>query len=296
MSDHRKDLERLLVEAREAGELAALSSVLDAAARESAALVAPKPGADDVPERFGLVGDSDGMCRVFGLIERLAPSDVPVLVRGETGTGKELIARALHDESPRSERPFVAENCAAVPANLIESELFGHKKGAFTDAVRDRDGHFVVADGGTMFLDEIGDMPLEMQAKLLRVLESGEVRPVGGDRTVQVDVRVVAATNRDLAAMVEERTFRQDLYFRLNVVEIELPPLRDRNGDIAHLTRYFLRDAARSLEPAALRALEAYRWPGNVRQLENEIKRAVALTRGTILLSDLSVEVQNENA
>jgi transcriptional regulator with GAF, ATPase, and Fis domain len=231
---------------------------------------------------------------VFDLIERVAPSDVPVMVYGETGTGKELVAHALHARSRRAKKTFLAENCAAVSPTLLESELFGHKKGSFTHAIVDRPGHFVAADGGTLFLDEIGDMPLEMQAKLLRVLESGEVRPVGANQTVKVDVRVVAATHRDLAVMVRERRFREDLYFRLHVVRIPLPPLRERPGDVELLTRHFLAEFAppgTSLAPEALEALVAYSWPGNVRQLENELRRATALTRGVIRRADLSPEV-----
>jgi transcriptional regulator with GAF, ATPase, and Fis domain len=218
-----------------------------------------------------------------------------VLVLGETGTGKELVARALHDRSRRAKKTFLAENCAAVPASLLESELFGHKKGSFTHAIADRPGHFVAADGGTLFLDEIGDMPLEMQSKLLRVLETGELRPVGASQSVRVDVRVVAATHRDLPTMVRERAFREDLYYRLNVVRIVLPPLREREGDVELLARYFLGRFALpgvELAPEALAALCDHPWPGNVRQLENELRRATALTRGRIERSDLSAELQ----
>jgi transcriptional regulator with GAF, ATPase, and Fis domain len=218
-----------------------------------------------------------------------------VLVLGETGTGKELVARALHQGSRRRNGTFLAENCAAVPASLLESELFGHKRGSFTGAVADRDGHFVAASGGTLFLDEIGDMPLDMQVKLLRVLENGEVRPVGGNATVKVDVRVVAATHRDLEAMVRRRSFRDDLYYRLAVMRIQLPPLRDRPEDIEALARRFLAVAARDdgaepreLTAAALVALKSAPWPGNVRQLENEIRRASVLSKGPIDVGDLS--------
>jgi two-component system response regulator AtoC len=245
-----------------------------------------------------MVGDSAAMQPVFDLIARVAPSDVAVLIQGETGTGKELVAHALHAESNRADQPFLAENCAAVPAELLESELFGHKKGSFTGAIADRPGHFVAADGGTVFLDEIGDMPLPMQAKLLRVLQDGEVRPVGANTTKRVDVRVVAATNKDLPSACRAGEFREDLYYRLNVVTIHLPPLRERAGDVAHLARLFLgranermsRDVA--LSDAALARLEAHSWPGNVRELENEIERAVALSSGTIEPEDLSPAVQ----
>jgi transcriptional regulator with GAF, ATPase, and Fis domain len=249
------------------------------------------------PSRFGMIGASPALARVFDMLAKVAPSDVSVLVLGETGTGKELVARALHDHSRRAKKPFLAENCAAVPANLLESELFGHVKGAFTGAVQDRPGHFVAADGGTLFLDEIGDMPLEMQAKLLRVLQDGEVRPVGSNRSRHVNVRVVAATNKDLQAACRAGEFREDLYFRLAVITLQLPPLRDRVGDVPILARYFLRRAIREvgrevrLSGEALEALEAWRWPGNVRELENELRRAAALCDGTIRREDLSPRV-----
>ena len=188
----------------------------------------------------------------------------------------------------------MAENCAAVPADLLESELFGHKKGSFTGAIADRPGHFVAADGGTVFLDEIGDMPLPMQAKLLRVLQEGEVRPVGSNKVTKVDVRVVAATNKDLRAMCAEGSFREDLYFRLNVVTVQLPPLREREGDVRHLVRFFAgrigEEMGREVEvtEAALELLERWRWPGNVRELENEIRRTAALSRGPVGPEDLS--------
>jgi len=238
------------------------------------------------------------MQQLFDLLERVAPSDVAVLVQGETGTGKELVARALHAHGPRRAKPFLAENCAAVPANLLESELFGHTKGSFTGAVADREGHFVAADGGTVFLDEIGDMPLEMQAKLLRVLQDGEVRPVGSNRSRRVDVRVVAATNKDLPSLCREGGFREDLYFRLAVVTLHLPALRDRAGDVGRLARWFLarfgeeQGRRASFTPAALAALEAHSWPGNVRELENEVQRGLALSSGDIDVEDLSPRVR----
>ena len=290
--------EALLEEARLAGRLDELVPLWNAArARKDAASDATgsDAAADALPGRFGLIGDSPAMRTLFDWIERVAPSDVPVLIHGETGTGKELVARALHEESRRAGGPFVAENCAAVPANLLESELFGHKRGSFTGAVADREGRFVAANGGTLFLDEIGDMPLEMQAKLLRVLEEREVRPVGANRQVPIDVRVVAASHRDLEAMVAERAFREDLFYRLNVVRLELPPLREREGDVELLVRFFVqREAARlgvadpTVAPAALAVLAAAPWPGNVRQLENEIQRTLALSGGKIGVDDLS--------
>ena len=289
MSDLRARLAALIEEAREAGELPGLRASWLELLREGA----PQPAAD-VPGRFGMVGDSPPMHAVFDLIEKAAAAQVSVLVHGETGTGKELVARALHDESPRASAPFLAENCAAVPANLLESELFGHVKGSFTGAIADRKGTFVSADRGTVFLDEIGDMPLEMQAKLLRVLQDGEVRPVGSNQVRRVDVRLVAATNKDLPALCAVGEFREDLYYRLNVITIELPPLRERQGDVAHLARFFVgrlaAEAGRAVElaPEALELLEAWSWPGNVRELENELRRAVVFADGRIGPQELS--------
>jgi transcriptional regulator with GAF, ATPase, and Fis domain len=287
-------LESLLEEARRGGRLADLRPLLERALAEPEPLA--KAGAEpELPGRFGIVGASPPMLALFDLIERAAPSDVPVLIVGETGTGKELVARALHERSRRRKGPFLAENCAAISPSLLESELFGHKRGSFTGAIADRKGHFVAASGGTLLLDEIGDMPLEMQVKLLRVLEEGEVRPVGASRVEEVDVRVLAATNRDLAKLVAERRFREDLYYRLNVVRIELPPLRERPSDVEPLVRAFVaREARRTgrapavVEPEALRRLAAAPWPGNVRQLENEVRRALALSPERIRASDLS--------
>ena len=240
------------------------------------------------------------MRAIYALLERVAPSDVSVLVHGETGTGKELVAKALHEYGRRKGKPFLAENCAAVPANLLESELFGHKKGSFTGAVVDRPGHFVVANGGTVFLDEIGDMPLAMQSKLLRVLQDGEVRPVGSNVSKKVDVRVVAATNKDLVAMCKTGQFREDLYFRLNVVTITLPPLRERVGDVRHLVRFFLGRIGAELgkpldvTPEALALMEKWRWPGNVRELENVVRRAAVFAQGAIRPQDLGAPIYVE--
>jgi transcriptional regulator with GAF, ATPase, and Fis domain len=288
-------LAALVEEARAANSLEALCEAwpdLVAAAPPS-----ESPAGRPPPGRFGLIGASAPMLELFDLIERVAPSDVPVLIQGESGTGKELVARALHDHSKRRDRPFLAENCAAISPNLLESELFGHKRGSFTGAVADRAGHFVAADGGTVFLDEIGDMPLEMQAKLLRVLESGEVRPVGSNKIRKVDVRIVAATNKDLVLLCRERAFREDLYFRLNVVTLQLPPLRARREDIPLLAEYFLHRTGRELDkelelsPEAIRAFQAWSWPGNVRELENEIRRAGVFARGIIRPADLSPQI-----
>jgi len=234
-----------------------------------------------------LLGRSPAMQAVFALIRQAAPSDMGVLILGESGTGKELVAKALHYNSPRARRPFVPVNCAAMPAGLLESELFGHLKGAFTGAVGTRRGLLREAEGGTLFLDEIGDMAPELQAKLLRAIEDKGVRPVGSDETVAVDVRVMAATNRDLRARIQAGQFREDLYYRLAVLPIQLPPLRERREDIPLLAEHFLRQAAaaagreiRGFAPDALAALLRHPWPGNVRELENVILRAVALTGG----------------
>ncbi len=236
---------------------------------------------------FGdLLGASPAMQRLYDVLERSAHSDVSVLLSGESGTGKEMVARAIHRGGPRARGPFVAVNLAAVPDGLIESELFGHARGAFTDARSARRGLFVQASGGTLFLDEIGELSLSLQPKLLRAIQERVVRPVGSDQEVPFDARIVAATNRDLEAMVANGSFRQDLYYRLAVIQVELPPLRDRGPDILVLAEHFLLRAAQrtgkelgGLLPPVQRALLQYRWPGNVRELENVIERAVALTR-----------------
>jgi two-component system nitrogen regulation response regulator GlnG len=293
-------LAALVRDAREAGIDAEMPAMLDRFLTERPSASADgvqADGATPIPARFGMVGSSPSMRAVFDRIERVAPSHVPVLIQGETGTGKELVARALHEGSTRRSKPFLAENCAAVPANLLESELFGHVRGSFTGAIADRPGHFVAADGGTVFLDEIGDMPLEMQSKLLRVLQEGEVRPVGSNKTSKVDVRVVAATNKDLPSMVRARTFREDLYFRLNVVTIKLPPLRERPSDIRFLARALAAKAEAevgkrlSISEDALAALERWSWPGNVRELENVLRRAAVFAHGTIQVSDLPAPI-----
>ncbi len=241
-----------------------------------------------------IIGKSAPMRSVLSLVARIANSDVSVLITGESGTGKELIARAIHRNSSRTEKPFVAINLAAVPATLIESELFGHKKGAFTDARTDRSGLFADADGGTIFLDEIGELALDLQAKLLRVLQEHEIRPLGSTKTQKVDVRVVAATNRDLEEMMGEGQFREDLFYRLNVIDVHLPSLRERPDDILPLAEYFLEQAGTkhnprrkySLDQEAQRTLLAYRWPGNVRELQNVIERGLALCSGEEIKKD----------
>ena len=232
-----------------------------------------------------MLGGSRAMKELFGLLQRVAATDATVLITGETGTGKELIAHSLHTASPRSVKPLVRVNCAAIPGTLMESEFFGHERGAFTGATTRREGRFALANGGTIFLDEVGELPLDLQAKLLRVLQEGEFEPLGSPRTCKVDVRVVAATNRDLGAMVREGEFREDLFYRLNVFPLPVPPLREREGDLALLARSFIERFARRmgrrlepLHPDDLKRLQDYHWPGNVRELQNVIERAVILS------------------
>ncbi len=234
-----------------------------------------------------IVGQSAALCRVLKQVETVAPTDSTVLIYGETGTGKELIARAIHNLSLRCSKPFVKINCAAIPTGLLESELFGHEKGAFTGSIAQRIGRFEFANGGTLFLDEIGDIPLELQPKLLRVLQEQEFERLGSARTIHVDVRLVAATNSDLAQMVSQKQFRSDLYYRLNVFPIVIPPLRNRREDIPLLVSYFAQKYARRMKKRidtipteAMNALSEYHWPGNVRELENLIERAVILSQG----------------
>jgi formate hydrogenlyase transcriptional activator len=242
-----------------------------------------------------IVGESQTLRRVLKEVETVATTSSTVLILGETGSGKELIARALHNLSDRRERTFVKLNCAAIPTGLLESELFGHEKGAFTGAIATKIGRFETADKGTLFLDEVGEIPLELQVKLLRVLQEQEFERLGSTRTIRVDVRVVAATNRDLGQMVEEQKFRSDLYYRLKVFPITLPPLRERAEDIPALVRHFAQKFALRMKkrietiPAdAMKALQAYAWPGNIRELENFIERAVILTSGSDLRVPLS--------
>jgi len=247
----------------------------------------------------GLIGRTESMRELFRTIERLARSPATVLIRGESGTGKELAARAIHDLGPRSGGPFIAVNCAAIPDTLMESELFGHERGAFTDARERRIGKFEAAGGGTLFLDEIAELARGPQAKLLRALQERVIERVGGAQPIQVDARILAATNRDLEAEVKTGRFREDLYYRVNVVPLVLPPLRERRGDVALLAERFLKrahetmgGAAKRLSRAALDALERYPWPGNVRELENAIERAVTLIDGDVIeLADLPARV-----
>jgi two-component system response regulator AtoC len=247
-----------------------------------------------------IVGASEPMKRVFDLVDRVAGSESSVLITGESGTGKELVARALHQRSPRRDGPFVAISCAAMPEQLLESELFGHEKGAFTDARAAHDGLFIQGSGGTLFLDEIGDMPLSLQPKILRALQERKVRRVGGAAEIPFDARIVAATHRDLEEAVEEKRFREDLFFRINVIHIDLPPLRARGNDILLLAQHFLEHfAARSgrqvsgLAASTAEKLLAYDWPGNVRELQNCIERAVALARfDKITVEDLPEKIR----
>jgi formate hydrogenlyase transcriptional activator len=242
-------------------------------------------------QNFGeIIGDDPAFRRVLDQLATVAPTDASVMILGETGTGKELIARAIHELSGRRERTFVKLNCAAIPTGLLESELFGHERGAFTGAIAQKVGRFELANKGTLFLDEVGDIPLELQPKLLRALQEHEFERLGGVKTIKVDVRLVAATNRDLAQMIAAREFRSDLFYRLSVFPLSLPPLRERTVDIPTLVRYFTQKYARrmnkrveSIPTEAMEALAAYAWPGNVRELENLIERAVILTRGSTL-------------
>ncbi|GAF71157.1 unnamed protein product, partial [marine sediment metagenome] len=247
------------------------------------AKAAENPNADDDDEEMPLVGRSPAMQDIYRVMARLMPTDLTVMIVGESGTGKELVARALHDFGKRRKGPFVAINMAAIPRELIESELFGHEKGAFTGANTRHSGRFEQAQGGTLFLDEIGDMPLEAQTRLLRVLQEGEYTTVGGRTPILTDVRIIAATNRDLRQAIGQGLFREDLFYRLNVVPMRLPPLRERLEDIPDLTRHFLAQVAteglphKSLDGSALDRLKQHNWPGNVRELENLIRRIVAL-------------------
>jgi two-component system NtrC family response regulator len=267
-------------------------------AQAMSAAAAPGPDEPSGSSWHGLLGACPAMLALRERITRFAAADAPVLITGESGTGKERVAQALHALSRRRQGPFVAENCAAIPETLLESVLFGHKRGAFTGAVQDHPGHFVAAHGGTLFLDEIGEMRLPMQVKLLRALQEGEVRAVGDSRTRKVDVRVLAATNQDVEAAVAAGRFREDLFYRLNVLRLHLPPLRERGDDVLLLARHFLAAAAArsgralSLSPTAERALLAAPWPGNVRQLQNEMARVAALADGAVVeVRDLSPDV-----
>jgi DNA-binding NtrC family response regulator len=259
-----------------------------------------KPTINSEDYKEGIVGSSPVMQDVFKIIGQVTASDVTVMITGESGTGKELVARSIWKHSHRAGKPFIAVNCAAIPDNLIESELFGHEKGSFTGATGQRLGKFELCDGGTIFLDEIGDMALATQTKILRVLQQGEIQRVGGVDTIKVDVRILAATNKDLEEMVKAKTFREDLYYRLNVVRIKMPPLRERPEDIPQIVDFCLQNLlkqrkARSskVAPEAMSVLVRHRWPGNVRELENVIYRSAVIAQGeTILLKDLPAEIR----
>ncbi len=264
-------------------------------AGEEATVTAPAPSA-----RFGIIGMSPELTEVYGVLERVADTPTTVLITGESGTGKELVARALHENSSRKGKPFIKVNCAAIPKELIESELFGYERGAFTGAVGSKPGRFELAGGGTLFLDEIGEVPVEMQVKLLRALQESEFERVGGIKTIRVDVRLVAATNRDLKKLIAAGNFREDLFYRLNVVPIRLPALRERTGDIPLLVEHFLgkfnerlKKHVSGVEDDALEILKAHPWPGNIRELENVIERAVLFCDGPKLRAqDLPHEVR----
>jgi len=244
----------------------------------------------DALTRYRMVGVSKAIKETFAVIEKVAPSDSRILISGESGTGKELIARAIHLRSDRAGRPFIVVNCAAIPEELIESELFGHEKGAFTGAIQLREGKFVMASGGTLFLDEVGDMSPRIQAKVLRVIEDGEIQPVGGRESIKTNVRVIAASNRDLKFELREKKFREDLYFRLNVIHVQVPPLRERREDIPILLDYFLRQLCEErkrpllrVEPSAMDVFVTYSWPGNVRELRNLLENLVVMSSGNII-------------
>jgi nitrogen regulation protein NR(I) len=267
-------------------------------------------GADATPAssgqgaRFGIIGSSQGILDLYAILERVADTPTTALITGESGTGKELVARALHEHSSRKDKPFIKVNCAAIPKELIESELFGYERGAFTGAVTSKPGRFELANGGTLFLDEIGEIPNEMQVKLLRALQESEFERVGGIKTIRVDVRLVAATNRDLKKLIAAGNFREDLFYRLNVVPVRLPALRERTGDIPLLVDHFLakfnerlRKKVEGVEPDALEILVTYPWPGNIRELENVIERAVLFCDTQKLrASDLAPEIRGINA
>jgi two-component system nitrogen regulation response regulator GlnG len=274
------------------------------AANDMRQVVSYQPLLEKEDYELGIVGRSEAMQQVFKLIGQLAGTDATALITGESGTGKELVARAIYHHSNRNQHPFLAVNCAAIPEQLLESELFGHERGSFTGATMQRIGKFEQCNRGTIFLDEIGDMTPATQTKILRVLQSGTFERVGGNQPIKVDVRVIAATNRPLEQAVAKRQFREDLFYRLNVVRVHLPALRERRGDIRLLVNYFLKSFAKeqgrgpkSVGPGVIKALEKYHWPGNVRELENVIRRALVVAKGdAILISDLPPEITNANA
>ena len=272
------------------------------AARDMKQVVSYQPLLESEDYELGIVGRSEPMQQVFKLIGQVAASDATAMITGESGTGKELVARAIYHHSNRSQQPFLAVNCAAIPEQLLESELFGHERGAFTGATMQRIGKFEQCNRGTIFLDEIGDMTPATQTKILRVLQSGTFERVGGNLPIQVEVRIIAATNKPLEEAVAARQFREDLFYRLNVVRIHIPPLRERREDVRLLVNYFLKKFARdqntpprSISTGVIKALEQYHWPGNVRELENVIRRALVMAKGdAILLSNLPPGVSGQ--
>jgi len=274
------------------------------AARDMRQVVSYQPLLESEDYALGIIGRSEGMQNVFKIIGQLAGSDATALITGESGTGKELVARAIYHHSRRNSQTFLAINCAAIPENLLESELFGHEKGAFTGATAQRIGKFEQCHRGTIFLDEIGDMTLSTQAKILRVLQSGAFERVGGNQSIQVDARVIAATHKPLEQAVAAREFREDLFYRLNVVRLHIPPLRERREDIPLLVNYFLKKfaqaqgrAPKSIVPAAAELLERFHWPGNVRELENAVQRATVMAKGEVILpGDLPAEISSVTA
>jgi DNA-binding NtrC family response regulator len=256
----------------------------------------------ELQRKYGILGESRDVLSMLETIEQVAPTDISVLIAGESGTGKDLVASALHKHSRRAHRPLVVVNCGAIPAGIIESELFGHKKGAFTGANEDRKGYFQTADGGTIFLDEIGETPLETQVKLLRVLEQGEFLPVGSSKPVRVDVRIIAASNRNLAKEVDDGSFRQDLYYRLKAIMLTVPPLRDRQSDIGILADKFARECAlrndilfKGFSEGAVQAMRNYRWPGNVRELKNFVESIVVLEKGGVIKTETLIRYLNQS-
>src|SRR5476651_2476712 len=272
------------------------------AARDMKQVVSYEPLLQSEDYELGIIGRSGAMQQVFKLIGQVAVSNATALITGESGTGKELVARAIYHHSERAAQPFLAVNCAAIPEQLLESELFGHEKGSFTGAANQRVGKFEQCNHGTIFLDEIGDMTPATQTKILRVLQSGTFERVGGNQPIQVDVRIIAATNKPLEQAVATRQFREDLFYRLNVVRIHIPPLRDRRDDIPLLVNYFLKKISReqqqqpkSIAASVIKTLEKYHWPGNVRELENAVRRAIVMAKsGAILLSDLPPEISGQ--
>ncbi|MCA9667672.1 MAG: sigma 54-interacting transcriptional regulator [Myxococcales bacterium] len=288
---HRDELRALLDDARQALDDSASPSSPSASPSAPSATPSASPSVSGLTPSYGLVGDSEPIKALRALLSKVVVSDSTVLVQGENGTGKELIARAIHRFSPRRDGAFVAQNCSALTDTLLESELFGHRKGAFTGAIADKRGLFEVADGGTFFLDEIGDTSPALQVKLLRVLQEGTFIPVGDVHPRAVDVRIIAATNRDLSALMAQGQFRQDLYYRINVIRVVAPPLRERQGDVALLARHFLSKQAagaapKTLSPELYDTLARYPWPGNVRELENEIERLVVLSADAARVDD----------